>query len=236
MRKLIVGLAVAGLITLPIPVAWAQEGGVEEVIVTASRISEYDATETPHVVLRKRADNLLVLVNVVCDTRDASQRRAELKATLRNLIAAAAKDPGIELGLGEEVVGKIDETMIDSLIGPAGRPDTSQVSLLIKTRIVPTDTLDGASKRIDDFIAKVAKAGRTEVLATSNVNLSLVQPEQYRDEIIALVARDSLKSAGAFGSDYGVTVNNLQLPISWYQSAPLELALYIPYRMEVRPK
>ncbi len=233
MRKLIVGLALASLIALP---ALAQDGGVEEVIVTASRISEYDATETPHVVLRKRADNLLVQVNVVCDTRDASQRRAELKATLKNMIAAAAKDPSIELGLGEEVVGNIDETMIDALIGPAARPDTSQVTLLIKTRVVPTDTLDSASGRIDAFIKKVSKAGRTEVLATASVNLSLIRPEQYRGDVITLVAQDSLKTAGVFGDGYGVTVNNLQLPISWYQSAPLELALYIPYRMEVRPK
>ncbi len=234
MRKLIIGLAVATL--LAASGAGAQEGGVEEIIVTAARMTEYDATETPHVVLRKRADNLLVGVNVVCDTRDASQRRAELKATMRNLIAAAAKDPSIDLGLGEEVVGRIDETMIDSLIGPASRPDTSQVRLLIKTRVVAGDTLDSASKRIDDFIARVAKAGRTEVLATSSVNLSLLQPEQYRDEVISLIAKDSLKSAGAFGDGYGVMVNNLQLPISWYQSGPLELALYIPYRMEVRPR
>jgi hypothetical protein len=233
MRKLVIGLALAGLLVGPV---LAQEGEVGEVIVTASRISEYDATETPHVVLRKRADNLLVEVNVVCDTRDASQRRAELKATFKNLIAAAAKDPSIELGLGEEVVGRIDETMIDTLIGPAGRPDTSQVTLLVKTRIVATDTLDSASKRIDDFIEKTAKAGRTEVLATNDVNLSLIRPEQYRGEVIALVAQDSLKTANAFGDGYGVMVSGLQLPISWYQSGPVELALYIPYRMEVRPR
>ena len=233
MRKLIAGLALAGLLALP---AFGQEGSVEEVVVTGSRISEYDANQTPHVVLRKRADNLLVEVNVVCDTRDASQRRAELKATLRNMIAAAAKNPAIDLGLGEEVVGGVDETMIDTLIGPAGRPDTSQVTLLIKTRIVAGDTLDSASKRIDDFIKKTPKAGRTEILATNDVNLSLIRPEQYRGEIIALVAQDSLKTAAAFGDGYGVSATNLQLPVSWYQSAPLELALYIPYRMEVRPK
>eukprot|EP01030_Chromulinospumella_sphaerica_P019271 gene19271-19153_t len=76
MRKLIVGLALAGLLALP---ALAQEGEVGEVVVTGSRISEYDANQTPHVVLRRRADNLIVEVVVVCDTRDASQRREELK-------------------------------------------------------------------------------------------------------------------------------------------------------------
>jgi hypothetical protein len=233
MRKFIIGLAIAGLLTAPV---LAQESGVEEVIVTASRISEYDATQTPHVVLRKRADNLLVEAYVICDTRDPTQRRAELKATLRSLIAAATKDPSIELGLGEEIVGSIDETMIDTLITASGRVDTEQVTLLIKTRIGPTDTLDGASKRIEDFVKKTPKSGRTEIVTSDEVNLSIIQPEQYRGEVIALIAKDSLKAAGAFGGDYGVTAQGLQLPISWYQSGPLELALYIPYRMEVRPK
>lgn len=233
MRKFICGLAIAGLLAAPV---LAQEGAVEEVIVTASRISEYDATQTPHVVLRKRADNLLVEAYVICDTRDPAQRRAELKTTMRSLIAAAAKDSNIDLGLGEEVVGNIDETMIETLITASGRVDTEQVTLLIKTKIGPTDTLDGAGKRIEAFVDKTPKSGRTEIVISDEVNLSIIQPEQYRGDIIALIAKDSLKAASAFGGEYGVMAQGLQLPISWYQSGPLELALYIPYRMEVRPK
>jgi hypothetical protein len=208
MRKVIIGLMLAGSLA----VGGAAYG--QELIVTASRISEYDATSTPHVFLRKRADNLIVEVNVVCDTRDMSQRRDELRTTLKSLMRAAEKDPTIELGIGEEIVGRFDETMIDSLIGPSKRPDTSAAKLLIKTRVTPADTQDSATGRIEAFIEKAPKAGRTEVL----------------------VAKDSLASAGAFGADYGVSVQGLQLPVSWYQVGPLDLALYIPYRLEVRNK
>ncbi|RYF94246.1 MAG: hypothetical protein EON95_06035 [Caulobacteraceae bacterium] len=233
MRKIMIGLALAGLVA---GAALAQDSEVGEVVVTGSRISEYDATQTPHVVLRKRADNLIVQVVVVCDTRDASQRREELKATLRNLIRQAAKDPGVELGLGEEIVGAFDETMVDSIIGSATKVDTSQATLLVKTKVLPGDTLDSATGRIEKFVAATPKSGRTEILVQGEWNLTLIHPEQYRSEVIALIARDSLKSAAAFGDGYGVTAQGLQLPLSWYQSAPLELALYIPYRMEVRPK
>jgi hypothetical protein len=30
-------------------------------------------------------------------------------------------------------------------------------------------------------------------------------------------------------------VEGLQLPVSWYQAGPLDLALYIPYKLTVRP-
>ncbi|MBX3481043.1 MAG: hypothetical protein KF842_11640 [Caulobacter sp.] len=235
MRGVMMGLAASVLLLAGVG-ASAQEAGVDEIVVTGTRISDYDANSTPHVVLVKRADNLIILVNVVCDTRDASQRRDELRATLKALIRAAEKDPAIDLGVGEEVVGRFDESMIDSLIGPMSKPDTSAARLLIKTRVTATDTLDSATGRINAFIKKTPKVGRTEVLAIGDWNLTLIRPEQYRGEVIDLVAKDALASAKAFGDDYGVTVQGLQLPISWYQSGPLDLALYIPYRLEVTRK
>jgi hypothetical protein len=235
MRKTLTAL-ITGSLLLATSGALAQDGQVGELIVTASRIEEFDAGSTPAVVLRKRADNLIVEITVVCDTRDVSQRREELKTTLRNLIRAAAKNPAVELGLGSEVVGVFDETMLDTVIGPVSKPDTSAAKLLIKTRVLPGDTLDAATGRIEQFIAATPKAGRTEILIQGDWNLTLLRPEQYRAEIIDLIAKDSLKSAAAFGPGYGVSVQGLNLPVTWYQAGPLDLALYVPYRLEVRAK
>jgi hypothetical protein len=235
MARPLTGLLAAALLLTAGP-ALAQDGDVGEIVVTASRIEEFDAARTPAIVLRKRADNLIILINVVCDTRDPAERRSELKTTLRSLIQAAAKDPAIALGLGEEVVGGFDETMIDSIIGSANRPDTSAAVLLIKTAVTPSDTLDSASNRIETFISRTAKAGRTEILTQGDWNLTLVRPEQYRSEIISLIARDALTSAAAFGQTYGVNVEGLNLPVTWYQAGPLDLALYIPYKLQIAPR
>lgn len=216
------------------PAALAQNA-LEEVVVTASRLSEYDPTQTPHVTLRKRADNLIIEVTVVCDTRDESQRRTELKQTLRNLIRAAAADKGIELGLGEEVVGAFDETMLDAVIAPAGKPDTSRAAFLIKTAVTPSDTFDAATGRIKAFVKNTPKVGRSEVLLDKDWQLTLVNPGQYQPDVVRLVAEDARRTAGLFGDGYGVEVTGLQLPVSWYQAGPLDLALYIPYRLTVRP-
>src|SRR4051812_31461233 len=107
-------------------VGLAQSSGVEEIVVTGSRLKEYDPVQTPQVTLRKRADNLVTEVTVICDTRDLSQRKAELKATLRNMIRAAGKDSGIALGLGDEIVGAFDDTMLDKVIVPDNKADTSR--------------------------------------------------------------------------------------------------------------
>ncbi|KSB89628.1 hypothetical protein AS593_16340 [Caulobacter vibrioides] len=215
--------------------ALAQNEDVSEIVVTAARLTEYDPVKTPYVSLKKRPDNLITEVRVVCDTRDLSQRRNELKATLRNMIKAAPA-AGVELGLGEEIIGQFDETMLDGVIKPDNRPDTSQAVLVVKTRIAPGDTFDAATGRIKAFADKTPTVGRTEILASEDWNLTLIGPQKHRPQVIALVSEDARRASTAFGPDYAVSVEGLQLPVSWYQSGPLELALYIPYRMTVVPK
>jgi hypothetical protein len=149
----------------------------------------------------------------------------------------AAPGAGVELGLeGEEVIGRFDETMLDAVIRPDGRPDTSIAILVVKTRVAPADTFDAATGRIEAFADKTAKAGRTEILPTQDWDLTLIGPQRYRGEVLALVADDARKVAGTFGPDYAVAAEGLQLPLSWYQSGPLELALYVPYKLMVTPR
>lgn len=218
----------------PLPTV-AQNDNLSEVVVTAERMEEYDSSRTPNVTLIKRADNLITEVTVVCDTRDQSQRRTELKATLRSLIKAAAQDKSIELGLGDDVVGAFDETMLDAVIKPDAKADTSRATLLVKTSVTSQDTFDTATSRIKAFVERAPKAGRTEVLMEDEWQLTLIGPARYRHDVAKLIAEDSARMAALFGDGYGVQVTGMQLPVSWYQSGPLDLSLYIPYTLIVSP-
>lgn len=232
--KIIAAIAAGGVLlsaTLP-----ASAQGVEEIVVTASRLSEYDQNETPYIALRKRADNLIVTVRVICDTRDPAQRKSELMATLKALVKLAEQQ-GISLGIEDEdeedVMVALDPAKLEKMITGGGKPDTSMVSFTLKTKILPSDTYGSATGRIEGFVYRTPKVGRTEVLLSNDWNLTLFGPEQYREQIIALVAADGRRTAAAFGEGYGISVEGLTLPVTWYQSGPLELALYIPYRQRV---
>lgn len=233
MRKLLIAAAALGLALSPLT-ALSQESGADEIVVTGSRLSEYDGGRTPHVALKKRADNIIVTVKVTCDTRDAAQRKAELKATLQAMLKAAAA-AGVEFATteDEDIVGAFDPSKIDGLIRPDARPDTSYVSLTLKTKILPADTYDSATGRIESLVKKTPKTGRSEILLQGDWNLTLIGPQRYHPEVVALISEDSRKIAAAFGPDYAVNVDNLQLPLAWYQSGPLELAFYIPYKLTV---
>lgn len=213
--------------------ALAQDSSVQEIVVTGSRLRDYEPTETPAIVLRQRADSILTSIEVTCDTRDFAQRKAELKTTLQALVKNAAA-AGIELAVeDDDIVRAFDPGDLDDIIRSATKVDTSTATLTLKTRVLPTDTFETVTGRIEAFVKRTPKSGRTEVLMSNDWDLTLVGPGQYRGEIIGLVAADANKTAKAFGDGYSVVVEGLTLPVTWYQSGPLELALYIPYRQTI---
>ena len=235
----ILALVVGLLATFDVAAAHAQSA-VSEIVVTAERRAGIpqvlQGAEAPHVTLIKRADNLIVSVRVVCDTRDLSQRRDELKQTLANMIRTAADNPQIELGLGTTVIGRFDATMFDAVIQPDDdKVDTSFAVVVVKTHVTAADTFDSATGRIKAFIDKTPKVGRTELLRDDSWSLTIIGPEQYRGAIIAKLADDARATAAAFGAGYGVSVSGLEKPVDWRQSGPLDLALFIPYELTIQP-
>jgi hypothetical protein len=221
----------------------AQETGVDEIVVTGSRITrggyddEGDSNQPPYVQVVRRADNLIVTVRVVCDTRDDGQRLSELRQTLANMGRAAHQNTAIELGVGGEVVGRFDPHGLDSLIVPdGGRAQVSVAVLVVKTPISADDTFDKATGRLKAFIQSVQAVGRTEVLPYGDWQLTIKGPERYRPDILAAMSADARTTADAFGPGYAVRVEGLQRPVTWLKAGPLDLALFIPYSLSVTPR
>jgi hypothetical protein len=236
MRSFAPALTLVAVALLAAPAAGQDDAStMETVVVTGTEYAALDPTMTPHLFLLRRADHVITKVRVVCDTRDLSKRRQELKETLRSMIRDAAKTGTISLGVGNEIVADLTERTLDKVIQPDAKQDTSVAVVVIKTRVTNTDLFDDATGRIERFIETTPKVGRTEVLREKDWDLTIVGPEQYRATIIAKVAEDAKKTAAAFGPAYAVTVTGLQHPVAWYQKGPLDLALYIPYVMAIAP-
>lgn len=227
-------LAGAAVLAASVPGVARAQGYGDEIVVTGSRISYADP---PHVVMTKRADYLITEALVVCDTRDYSQRQDELADTLRNMVREAARDPSIELSVSvaddEDIVVPFDESNISAVIAPYGKPDSSYARVLVKTVLGPDDTFDAAAGRLQDFASGAAKVGRTEILMEGDWNLTLVGVEQYRPQMLALIAEDAEATAVAFGPDYRVEISGLQSTIQWVQSGPLDLSLFINYALQI---
>jgi hypothetical protein len=217
-------------------IALAQDESLATVVVTGARLRDYDAAVIPHVVLRRRANHVITTVRVSCDTREKDRRIAEMKDTLRALMRRA-NAAGIALATNEDdIVRDLNETMFDDLIRPDTRPDSSYATVVLKTPVSDRDTFESATERLKRLIEGAEKVGRTEIGRATGWDLTLVGPEQNRDALIKRIVEDSRHTAGLLGAPNGISIEGLQRPIEWYRSGPLELALYIPYRLEISPK
>lgn len=227
--------AAAVLIAAP---AAAQDAQFDEIIVTGSRAIEWDPDDVPVIQLERRADNLIVAVRVVNDTREARGRRDEITRTLRAMARAAAGRADIDLSIEDDgALVALTEDMVSTLtlgIDP-GRSDTSVASLVVKTPIREGDTLDAASERIEDFVDGVAPVGRSIADISGDWQLSVINPAQYRAPILAAIAADARATAATFGEGYAVQVEGMSNRVTWRQSGPLDLSLFIPYDMTVTP-
>jgi hypothetical protein len=209
--------------------------GVDEIVVTGSRL---EGGAMPGTFLRRTGDFLLLQVNVRNDTREAPSRKDEIYATLRNALADAKRAGDIELSVIDEsdlvIPLKVDSATV--VLKPGDRPDSSYTRISVKTRI-PVSGANGQAliSKLKDFVAGIKEVGRTKLDADGSVDISVVSPHRYRDEIVALYAEDAKKVAAALGEDYKVVTRGIDRPVQWARIGLLELALFVPYRYDVLP-
>ncbi len=213
----------------------AQDENVGEIIVTAQRTAgTYYEDEQPVIGLRRVADSAVQSVQITSDSRDEDVRKREIHAMLDTAVRRASNS-GVELVTGDYELVPITLTNYKDLIfGTGNRPDTSQVSFYVKAKL--SGSTGSAQSRIDTFIKAVPATGRSLIEKQGGLTLTIINPDQYRDQIIKLVAAESLKYAGYFGTDYGVEVSGLNEQLAWAQASGTEVFLYIPYRFSIKPK
>lgn len=218
----------------------------QEVLVTAQRrgynngdASYSDgvvASSRPIINLKRTADYAVQTVRVVGDARDSTTRRNDLRATISNMIATAGK-AGVELATGNYVLEPLTLARYGNLaFSGDGRPDTDQTSFLAKVRLTPGMTIDAAKAKIAQFVASVSKVGRSQVSATDGLTLSVINPDQYRGQIIDLIAADAALSAAKFGTGSGVDVTGLDRPVEWARGGPTDVFLFLPSTYTVRKR
>ncbi len=222
------------LLALPIPSA-AQDMNASEVIVTANRRQSSDYERMPLIGLRRTADFAVQYVSVAGDTREMNPRREEIFAMVRGAIEMA-RTRGVELSTGTLIVEPLTLANYRDLplVGD-GRPDSERVNFLIKTSLKGSDN-KAALERIEAFIKAVPTVGRAQMQKGGGLTLSVVGPDQYRGEIIDLVAADARATAARLGPDYAVTATGLDRPVEWARATLTEVFLYVPYNYTIGPK
>jgi uncharacterized protein YggE len=218
--------------------AHAQDSNIPalgEVVVTANRLNaRYAQQDRPVVGIRRQADAVVLQISISSDSRDETTRKREIQAMLLAALSRA-QAAGIEFVTGSFELSPVTKTNYAELpFLSAGRVDTSQVNVLLKTKL--TGSVSNAEQLFASFIKSVPKTGRGAVDRTGAITLTIVNPDQYRDGIVKKVAEDARNRAAFFGPEYAVQVSGIDGQVYWSQVSASEVFLYIPYRYTIVPK
>lgn len=218
--------------------ALAQDPGMSEIVITGSRIprdSDEPGSNRPAIGLRRTADFAVMYVTIAGDTRETDRRREEIFTTVRSAIELAQRS-GVELATGDFIVSPLTLANYRNLpMNNDGRPDTDRVTFLVKTPLGADNDGPSAVQRIERFVRAVPAAGRAEMRPSGSLTLSVVAPDQYRGQILDLIAADARAVAARFGPNYAVDASGLDRPVEWMRASLTEVFLYVPYNVVVRP-
>jgi hypothetical protein len=76
--------------------------------------------------------------------------------------------------------------------------------------------------------------GRTALERQGEVSLSVINPERYRPEVIAVLAASVRDLRSVLVSNCKIDLGDLSQRLQWQRTEVSELTLYIPYSLTVR--
>lgn len=207
----------------------------DEIVVTATRRSN---TKLPSVYYTRRGDFLLLQVEIESDDRSASERLKELTNTIESFVEAAKADGEISLSFIDEgnFVRALTPALYEDAISYGNRPDTSIARVQIKTAI-PDDINDAfaLSRKLLAFVEGIDETGRVTISTEDAVTISVVNPAQYRKDVVRVIIDDVNNVTAALGPEYRVILEGLDKPMSSFRSGDLSLSFYLPYQYIVIP-
>jgi hypothetical protein len=224
--------AVFGLIAVSCVAAAAAQGTAEEVIVTGSYL--IDETQMPAITLRRQADFLAQPIRLVNDSRAAELRTQEIMATVEVMLQRARELRNIELSYGSGMLLPVDLADIATQVtAEAKRIDTSGLDIFVKVALGAADDPKTKLLELRRFLDQTRLTGRTELMRSGEVALSVVDPDKYRYAILGSIAQENTRLLRTLGSSCRSKLIGLQNRVRWERSGIAELTLYVPYSIEI---
>lgn len=240
------------------------DGGGEQIVVTGSLLRRGDAVAIPAppvIGIKRQADSALRNIEIISDSRDEDMRRREVQAMLLDAIDRAKKS-GFSLVTGQLEVREVTRAnWRDRFPGLASKDDSddddddddddydddddkkpkpefeddgsiTKVRLKIKTKL--DGSISNAAQKIGSFVKTVPANGRSQIQQKGDLALTIISPEQYRDELYRRIAAGAKHAVSFYGTDYSLAVTGLDKAVAWKQVSNTELFIYIPYDFSVK--
>lgn len=213
--------------------ATAQARIQESVVVTAMRIDPDNMSDSaiPNVTLRVPADFVLFEASFINTDLDAKPRKDDLKKAFDTVLNNDRTRDDIELSIGDsEQAYPIESATFDEIYSPYGQRSTFDLAMRVDVR--KGDTYDDVRARAEAFIDSVPEFGRVQSYIDDEQYIGLRNPDRFRPELIAAIAKDVDTMSKAFKASE-VTVLGLEKRTITQPTGALSLDVFIPYDLTI---
>jgi hypothetical protein len=214
----------------------------------------------PVIGIKRIADSAVRNIEIISDSREEDMRKREVQAMLLAAIDLAKRE-GMSLVTGQfEVVEVTRANWQDQFAGlvikdddaaddedeeddeddddenkpkPAFEDNGNSTIIRLKVKAKLVGSIDNVEQKIKAFLKKVPVTGRSVIEKKSGTALTIINPEQYRDEIYRKISSGAKHAVTFYGTEYGLNVTGLDNAIAWKQVSNTQVFLYIPYSFSV---
>ena len=214
--------------------------------------------QPPVIGLKRQADSAVRNIDIISDSREEDMRKREVLAMLLAAIDRAKRDgfslvtgqfelievtranwqdrfPGLAINADSDDEDEDDEDDDDddNKPKPAFEDDGSNMTVRLKVKTKLDGSISDAQQKISRFVKAVPATGRSQIEQKGGLALTIIKPEQYRDELYRRIADGSNHALTFYGQNYGLDITGLDQAIAWRQVSNTEVFLYIPYSFSV---
>ena len=88
---------------------------------------------------------------------------------------------------------------------------------------------------LGEFVDSIEEEDRTTITTYDEISVSVVNPFQYRVDVIKKVVDEVNMITNGLGPEYRAIIKGLGKELEWVRSGDLSLAFYLPYEYEIIP-
>ena len=211
-------------------------------ILTLSQLAHADSSSAiviavayspqgPAARMSVQADYVAIPINIQNDSKDPIRRSDEIEKALRALTERLA--PHRDLKAKPGIISLSPREQSKSF----GSSDSygGSAQLYILGSLKQDANIFAVTKRIYQIVAAIPLADGTKV-TLGNTALGLDEPEQYRSQLLGLIAKSVADAKKSLGSVGVVDVEGLENPVTVMQLNDREVVLFINYRLRIQTR
>jgi hypothetical protein len=214
--------ALVALLLMLSPFSYA--GRVPSVIIAVGY-----SPQQPAARMKVPADYVAISINIQNDSKDPVKRADEIEKALRMLTEKLAPHPDLKIMPGVVSLAPREQSKLssDSYAGSA--------QLYVLGSLKQDTTIFAITKRIYQIVSTMPLTEGTRI-TLGNTALGLEEPENYRTQLLGLIAKSVAEARKSLGAAGLVEVEGLENPVSVMQSNDREVLLFINYRLRVQSR